>query len=418
MVYHGAPMPPAPLNPDSRLMLFFLAAMVALGPLSVDMYLPAMPTMQRELGSDIAAMHLTLSAYLWGFAIFHLACGPLADRYGRRPLLLAGTGLFVLASAGCALSTTVEQLTVYRFVQGIGACVGPTLGRTITRDVFGPRDAARALSLIAMLMALAPAVAPGLGGIMLRWVPWPSVFVFLGVYAAVIMVLIWRYLPETLPAPQSLAPGAIARNFLRLLRDPLFMPAATGSALVYAGLTCYLASSGFVFIDMLGVSVEFFGLIFLTTVIGYIAGSALSARLASHHEPREVMLWGAILGVSASAAMLVLQSLAPHSTLPIVVPMTFYAAGMGMLMPNAMALSMEYHPLIAATAAALFGFIQMTLAAILTGVVGAAIQETPQPMIIAMLGATALTLVLALRARTVAAQWDSSAATCKEETGP
>lgn len=400
-------MPPATLNPDSRLTLLFLASIVALGPLSVDMYLPAMPVMQRELNTDIQHMHLTLSAYLWGFALFHLACGPLADRYGRRPLLLGGTVLFVLATAGCALSQTVEQLTTFRFIQGIGACVGPTLARTITRDVFGPRDAARALSLIAMLMALAPAVAPGLGGVMLRYVPWPSVFVFLALYGAAVVWIIWSKVPETLPEPQSLHPAAIARNYLLLLRDPIFMPVAAASALVYSGLTAYLASSGFVFIDMLGVSVEFFGLIFLTTVIGYISGSGLSARLASSYDPPQVLLFGALLGVSASAAMLALHLLAPQSILAIIVPMAFYSASLGLVMPHAMAMALEHHPLIAATTAALFGFIQMGLASLLTGAVGATLTNTPVPMIIAMLGATAITLLLVLLARAALRHRDS-----------
>ncbi|MDP5072093.1 MAG: Bcr/CflA family efflux MFS transporter, partial [Congregibacter sp.] len=247
---------PSPsLNPDSKKTLALLAALVALGPLSVDMYLPAMPAMQRAFDTDIVHMHFTLSAYLWGFALFHLACGPLADRFGRKPLLLAGTGLFVLASAGCAMATTVEELTIYRFIQGIGACVGPTLARTITRDVFGPRGAARALSLIAMLMALAPAVAPGLGGILLRYVEWPAVFVFLGVYGAIILILVTYRIPETLPEPQSLRPKNIAANYMLLLRDPVFLPVAGASALIYAGLMAYLACSGFVFIDMLGVPV-------------------------------------------------------------------------------------------------------------------------------------------------------------------
>jgi DHA1 family bicyclomycin/chloramphenicol resistance-like MFS transporter len=397
-------MPAAPLNPDSRLTLVSLAALVALGPLSVDMYLPAMPAMQRELNTDIAHMHLTLSAYLWGFAVFHLACGPLADRYGRRPLLLGGTLLFILASAGCALAQSVEQLTAFRVVQGIGACVGPTLARTIARDVFGPRDAARALSLIAMLMALAPAIAPGLGGIMLRYVAWPSVFVFLCLYGAAVLVIIWHMIPETLPAPQGISPAAIGHNYLLLLRDPVFLPVATGSALVYAGLTTYLASSGFVFIDMLGVPLEFFGLIFLTSVIGYMSGSALSARLAARFRPPQVLLGGALLGVGASASMLALHLLAPASVLAIVIPMTFYSASMGLVMPHAMAMAMEHHPLIAATTSSLFGFIQMGIAAALTGAVGTALTHTPQPMIVAMLAATALTLALVLRARAVVKQ--------------
>ena len=182
------------LHPDSPWLLALLAAMVALGPLSVDMYLPAMPRMMTALNTDIWHMHLTLSTYLTGFAIFHLACGPLADRFGRKPILIGGTVLFVAASIGCSLSTTVDELLVYRFIQGIGACVGPTLARAVARDIFGPTRAARALSLIAMLMALAPAVAPTMGSILLLWLPWPIVFIFLAIYGATMIVLIQIFL--------------------------------------------------------------------------------------------------------------------------------------------------------------------------------------------------------------------------------
>jgi DHA1 family bicyclomycin/chloramphenicol resistance-like MFS transporter len=389
----------APLNPDSRLTLAFLATLVALGPLSIDMYLPAMPAMQRAFDTDVVHMHLTLSAYLWGFAVFHLACGPLADRYGRRPLLIGGTLLFVAASAGCALSSSVEQLTLFRFIQGIGACVGPTLARTITRDVFGPRGAARALSLIAMLMALAPAVAPGLGGILLRYVSWPSVFVFLGAYGVVVLWIVWRRIPETLPAPQSLRPLAIAGNFTLLLRDPVFLSVATASALVHAGLTAYLASSGFVFIDMLGVPVEYFGFIFLSMVIGYMSGSALSARLASRHAPPQVLLGGVLLGVVAMLCMLLAHLAAPASVAAIVLPMTLYAVALGMTLPHAMAMTLEHFPLIAATTSALFGFLQMGLSAVITAGVGVVLSTSPRPMVYTMLGCTILALLLVLRAR-------------------
>ncbi len=387
------------LDPESRLTLAFLAALVSLGPLSVDMYLPAMPAMQAAFNTDIVSMHLTLSAYLWGFSVFHLACGPLADRYGRRPLLLAGTGLFVLASCGCALAESVEEFTAYRFVQGIGACVGPTLARTITRDVFGPRGAARALSLIAMLMALAPAVAPGLGGIMLRYVAWPSVFVFLAVYGVVVMAIVAYRIPETLPAPQSLRPKAIAANYLELLRDPLFLPVATASALVYSGLTAYLASSGFVFITMLGVPVEYFGLIFLTSVAGYMGGSALSARLAAHRPPAAVLFGGCALALLATLLMFLFHSLWPLSVLALVGPMALYAAALGLTLPHAMALAMEHFPHIAATNSALFGFLQMGLAALVTAIVGAVMVSTPMPMVVTMVLIEILALALVLVAQ-------------------
>lgn len=372
------------LDPEARLTLAILACLVALGPLSVDMYLPAMPAMAEALATDTVHMHLTMSAYLWGFSVFHLACGPLADRYGRRPLLLAGTGLFVLASIGCAQAATVEELTTYRFIQGIGACTGPTLARTITRDVFGPRDAARALSLIAMIMALAPAIAPGLGGLVMRYLPWPVVFVFLATYGTVVLYVILRHIPETLPQPQSLRPVRVAANYLLLLRDPVFLPVAIASALVYSGLIAYLASSGFVFITMLGVPVEYFGLIFLSSVVGYVAGSALSARLASQHEPAQVMLAGGALAATATLLMLIFHLLVPMSVLALVLPMTLYSVALGITLPHAMALAMAHFPHIAATNAALFGFLQMGLSAVITASVGSLLVSSPLPMILVM----------------------------------
>lgn len=388
-----------PLNPESRLTLAFLAALVALGPLSVDMYLPAMPAMQQAFDTDIVQMHLTLSSYLWGFAIFHLACGPLADRFGRRPLLLLGTLLFIAASLGCATAESVQELSWYRFVQGIGACVGPTLARTITRDIFGPRRAAQALSLIAMLMALAPAVAPGLGGIMLRYVEWPAVFYFLGLYGFAIVIIIYRYLPETLPEPQSLRPARIAGNFVLLLRDRQYLPVALASASVYSGLMAYLACSGFVFINMLGVPVEYFGLIFLSSVIGYMSGSGLSAKLAARQQPINVLFGGTSLALGATVSMLLLHLLSPSSVLAIVLPMTFYAAALGLVMPQAQALAMEHHPLIAATTSALFGFLQMALSAVITAGVGAVLDNSPLPMIATMtaLTGTGLALIVLVR---------------------
>ena len=173
---------------------------------------------------------------------------------------------------------------------------------------------------------------------------------------------------------------------------------------MYAGLTAYLASSGFVFIDMFGVPVQYFGLIFITTVIGYMSGSGLSARLAARYTPDRVLYGGALLGVGASTSMLLLQSLAPDSLLPIVVGMAFYSASLGLVMPNAMAMALEHFPLIAGTAAALFGFLQMGLAAALTAAVGAALTTTPLPMLIALLAATAVALAMVLRARVAVEQ--------------
>lgn len=387
----------APLPHDSPQLLALLAALVALGPLTVDMYLPAMPQMMVALSTDIAHMHMTLSAYLTGFAVFHLACGPLADRYGRRPVLLAGTALFVLASIGCALASNVDELFWYRFLQGIGACVGPTLARAIVRDVFGADRAARALSIIAMLMALAPAVAPALGGIMLLYLPWSSIFFFLALYGGSVTLLVYRYLGETLPEKQSLHPATIARNYAELLVNRYFISVSVASSLIYGGLLVYLSSSSFVFITMFGVPAEYYGLIFISSVIGYILGSALSARLSRRLPSELVMLTGIKLAVASCAAMWLAHFLWPDNIYALILPMVTYSAALGLVLPHAMAIALRPFAHIAGTASSLFGFVQMTLSAAATAVMGHFLVNSPIPMIQAMFIITLVALALAAR---------------------
>ena len=384
------------LTADSPWLLALLATLVALGPLSVDMYLPAMPAMRVALATDVGSVQLTLSAYLAGFAVFHLFCGPLADRYGRKPVITAGTLLFIAACVGCSLATTIDELLTYRFLQGIGACVGPTLARTITRDLFGPRRAARALSLIAMLMALAPAVAPSLGSLLMLLFPWRSIFVFLGLYGALILIVLHRYLGESLPVRQSLHPGTIARNYAVLLRSGRFMAVVVSSSFVYAGMMVYLASSGFVYIEMLQLPVKYFGPIFLTTVAGYIAGSAVSARLSSHLDSVRVLLIGTVVVAVASVSMAVAGTLFDTRVAALAIPMMLYTAGMGLTLPHAMGLALQPYPHMAGTASALLGFIQMAVSAVAGGLIGLFLHDSPQPMLlgILLLGLTGLALAL------------------------
>ncbi|PLW84369.1 MFS transporter [Kineobactrum sediminis] len=382
------------LTPDSPWLLGLLASLAALGPLTIDMYLPAMPAMRSALDTHVGAIQLTLSAYLVGFAVFHLLCGPLADRFGRKPVIASGIVLFIMASIGCSLSVTVEQLLVFRFLQGVGACVGPTLARTIARDLFGPRRAARALSLIAMLMALAPAVAPTLGGWLMLAFPWPSIFVFLAVYASLILLLLTRYLGESLPHRQSLHPRVILRNYSVLLRSGPFMTVVVTSSLVYAGLMVYLASSAFVYLEMLGVPLKYFGAIFLTTVVGYISGSALSARLAGRFSSHRVVLLGIGLAAASSLSMAVAGMLLPESVLALMLPMMFYTAGLGLTLPHAMSLALHPYPHMAGTASALLGFIQMAVSAAASALIGLFLVDSPTPMLIALVLTSGAALAL------------------------
>jgi len=382
------------LHPGSPWLLALLATLVALGPLSVDMYLPAMPAMQAALDTSIGHMHLTVSAYLTGFAVFHLVCGPLADRYGRKPILQYGTAIFVVACVGCSQSSSIEELLLFRLLQGVGACVGPTLARTVVRDVFGPTRAAKALSLIAMFMALAPAIAPTLGGVMLLFLPWSSIFIFLAVYGVLIMLLIQRYLAESLPQRQSLHPLKVAKNYAELIRDPFYLLVTISSALMYAGLLTYLSSSAFVYITVLGVPVQYFGLVFLAGVVGYAIGSAVSARLSSRFMPEQLSLLGTVVGLGSTLLMWLGTTVYPQSIAAYMIPMALFSTALGLVLPNSMAIALRPFPHIAGTASSLLGFIQMSISALSSAFVGTMLSTTPLPMVLTMVGTLTLSLVL------------------------
>jgi DHA1 family bicyclomycin/chloramphenicol resistance-like MFS transporter len=357
------------------------------------MYLPALPGMVEDFDSNTSRVQLTLSSYLVGFAVFHLLCGPLADRYGRKPVLVGGVSLFVAASLGCAQAGSIDELIFYRFLQGVGACVGPTLGRAIARDIFGPRRAARALAQIAMIMALAPAVAPTLGGILLQFFQWPAIFIVLAIYALAAILAVATRLPESLPERQSLHPVEIGRNYLALLRSGHFLATTCASSMMYAAMIAFLSGSSFVFIDMMGVSTATYGLLFLPTVVGYIAGNGISTRLVHGREPEQIMLIGVQLGLAGAFCMIVASELLPDP-LSIVLPMSLYSTALGIVLPHAMASALRPFPQIAGTASALLGFIQMGLSSLGGALVGALLVDSPRPMVLLILAMTGVSYLL------------------------
>ena len=366
-------------NPDSVGLLILLSALVALGPLTIDMYLPAMPAMSDVLDASTSQVQLTMSSYLLGFSVFHLVCGPMADRYGRRPILLGGLALYLATSYACSQATTIDQLIFFRFIQGVGACVGPTLGRAIARDVYGPQRAARALAYIAMIMALAPAVAPALGALLLEFFKWASIFAALALYALVVFGFVAGKLPESLPQRQELHLAVVSRNYLELLRDHRYMATTCASALMYAGMISFLSASSFIFIDMMGISTRYFGILFLTTVAGYIGGSGLSTRLALARSSEQVMWLGINIACAAATLQIVLTEVWFHAA-AILVPMALFSTALGIVLPHSMASALRPFPHMAATASALFGFVQMGLSSLGGAVVGYFLVDSARPM--------------------------------------
>lgn len=378
---------------ESRGLMVLLAAMVALGPLSTDLYLPALPAMVESLASSVPAAQLTLSSYLAGFALFHLACGPLADRYGRRLVLIGGLLLFALASLGCALAQDMNALVAWRFLQGVGACTGPTIGRAVVRDIYAGR-AARALALLAAIMALAPVVAPTLGGWLLSLWSWRSLFWLLGAYAVLGIWALWRWLPETVPSRQPLRAATIAANFLTLARSREFSWPVLAASVQYAGAFAFLSGASFVLIDHYGVPVRQFGLWFMFIVVGYILGNLFTMHWGSRWPADRLMLAAGFLAGAAGTAMVILVWLDWRHPLALVLPMAFYTASVGIALPQAMAQALLPFASMAGTASALMGFVQMGVAAAAGILVGATLSDSGLPMalVIAALGWTACLL--------------------------
>lgn len=359
-----------------------ITALVALGPLSTDFYLPALPAITAALATDVAHTQLTLSVYLFGFAVGQLACGPLSDRYGRRPVLLFGVAVYVVASLACVFAASIDALIAARFLQALGACAGPVLGRAVVRDLYGPQDSARMLSYVGTAMAIAPLAGPLVGGwLTVSW-GWRATFGFLTAYSVLLVLAILFLLRETNPHlnPAAGRPAEIWANFATLLRDRRYRGVLLCNALAYAGLFAFISGSSFVFIGMFGFTPQQMGLAFGVMVSGYMAGTTASGRLSRRVGPERLMRNGALLGVVAGCAMLGLALAGVHHPLAVMLPMWLSACSIGLVMPNAAAIGMAPYPHMAGSAASLMGFSQMGLAALAGVIVGHSLAQSVVPM--------------------------------------
>jgi DHA1 family bicyclomycin/chloramphenicol resistance-like MFS transporter len=374
-----------------------LIGAVALGPVSTDLYLPSVPWIGRDLGADVAATQLTLSVFLAAFAIAQIPVGPLSDRFGRRPLLLIGLAVYVLASMACAVAPSIEMLILARAVQAVGACAGVVLGRAIVRDIYGRDRAARMLAYIGSAMALAPMVGPILGGAVQGALGWRWNFGILTTFGAMALALAWRGLAESNVQrdPSALDPARMAANFRTLLRDRAFLGFALTVAFSYAGLFAFISGSSFVLIDALGVATEHFGFFFAMGVIGYMTGTQIAGRLTMRMGIARMIWLGGVISLAGGAAMVALAPLAPGNAwapFAVAVPMACYMIGTGIVMPNAQAGALGPFAQMAGAASALMGFLQMAIAATVGIAFGQLHDGTPLPMAILVAAAACCSL--------------------------
>ncbi|MDD5248034.1 MAG: multidrug effflux MFS transporter [Rhodocyclaceae bacterium] len=313
-----------------------LAALAAIGPFSIDTYLPAFPAIGRALAATPVEVQQTLTAYLLPFAFMMLWHGALADALGRRRVLLWAYALYALASFFCVFATSIEVLWFGRALQGLSAGAGMVVGRAIVRDVLDGPAAQRLMAHIGMMFAIAPAVAPVLGGWVGAIFGWHAIFIFLALYGAVLVAAIWRYLPETLPpaARQSLRPLPLLRAYGEVFSHRGFLALAAALALNFNGFFIYILSAPAFLIGHLGVSPQGFLWLFGPAMAGMILGNYVSARLAGAASSRRTIALGfAIMVVAAAANVGINLAMAPR--LPwSVLPIAVYVVGMAVAMPS------------------------------------------------------------------------------------
>ncbi|MEA2320130.1 MAG: transporter, family, multidrug resistance protein [Solirubrobacteraceae bacterium] len=358
-----------------------LGAVVAIGPLSIDTYLPAFPEIGDALGAGPSAVQLTLTACVAGLALGQLVAGPLSDRFGRRRPLIAGMVIYAAASLLCALAPSVELLILLRLVQGLAGAAGIVIGRAVVRDLRSGPAAVRLFSSLMLVTGLAPILAPLGGGYLLAVTSWEGIFVVLAGMAGLLAIAAALCLEETLPPERRVAGGLVdtLRTLRRLLAERSFMGNALAQGLAFGSVFAYVAGTPFVLQKVYGVSPQLFSVLFALNGIGLIAASPLNARLVGRCGSPALLGVGVYAIAVSSAALLAAVSL--HLAVwTVLVPMFVVVTSLAFVMPNATALALADHPEVAGSASALVGVLQFLIGALAAPLVGLGGAETALPM--------------------------------------
>lgn len=379
--------PEHPMRPRGSL-LATLAALAAFGPMSLDFYLPAFPAIAADLGAPASQVQLTFAACLLGLGIGQLFYGPLSDRFGRRPPLLAGLALYTVASLLVAVAPDIRVMAGLRLLQGIGGSAGIVIGRAIVRDSFSGRDLSRAYSVVTSVAMTAPLLAPSLGAVLLRWAGWQVLFVVLAAFGITCALAVLR-LPETHPSHHRTDHGAIraAAVYVGLLRRRAFLVPASLAALSSSALLGYVGASSLVFIGEYGVSPQGFALIFMVMAVFFILGGQINMRIVHRVPARRIVVSALAVEVVFLSALAVLASRGAPLWLVLVV-LAVPKVGLGMILPNAVAETMRPFPGSAGSASALMGTAQMggagLVAALMARLGTATMATTATIMLVAM----------------------------------
>ncbi|MEJ5944119.1 multidrug effflux MFS transporter [Pseudokineococcus basanitobsidens] len=372
-----------------------LGVLVALGPLTIDMYLPALPTIGEQLGATQSQAQLTLTGLLAGLALGQLVLGPLSDRFGRRKVLLAGVATHALASVLCALAPSIELLMGARVLQGVASAASAVVALAVVRDLFSGIAAARTLSRLTLVMGAAPIVAPTLGGLLLIHTSWRGVFVALMAFALVLVVVAYKLLPETLPPERRRVGGAgqVVRTYGQLLRDRRFVGLVLVAGLGFSIMFAYISGSSFVLQDVYGLSQQQYALAFSGGAVLLIAATQVNPVLHQYLHPVRVMQGGLLAALAFTTVLLVLVATGTGGLFGLLVPLWLTLGSIGFVLPNGPALALTRHGRAAGTAAAVLGCTQFGVGALAAPVVGL-VGGGAVGMVAVMVGAAALAVTV------------------------
>ena len=370
-----------------------LAGLVAMMAVSTDLYLPAIPQLIESLGATISQGQMTLSLFLLGFATGQLFYGSISDRFGRKPTLYLGLAIYVMATVGCAVATDISTLIFARFIQGLGGASGPVLARAIVSDSYERRDAAKVMAAIAGAMALVPAIAPVFGSWLLYIFNWRAHFVLLLILALIISIAVSRLQESCKTIGDSpLKLSNIFSQFSLCLSHRNFVGFTLCGGACYAAMFCYISTTSFIMIDLLGVKPEYFGYTFMTILLGYLTGAIICSRLVNRGRNTRVLTLGQSIGLIATGLLMMLALFEVHRLIPVlfVFFMVFMMGGLCLAISQMGAISeLPGH---AGKASSVFGFLQISFAALLGYLVGLFYNNTLLPTAIGVTVAFLLSL--------------------------
>jgi DHA1 family bicyclomycin/chloramphenicol resistance-like MFS transporter len=380
--------------PSRFSLIVILGALIASAPMSIDMYLPALPTIGAEFGATTGEVQLTLSLYFIGSALSQLFYGPMSDRFGRRPLLVVGISLYSLTSMLAALSTGIEQLVWLRLLQAFGGAAGTVIARAIVRDLVGGDAAARALSMLTLVMGAAPLAAPLVGGQVLAWIDWRAIFWLLAVFGLACLASVLLWVPETHPPERRrrLSPVGMLRAYVEVLSHRRSLGSVLTAGAAFSGMFAYISGTPFVYIEVFGVPAQLYGFLFGINIVAIMSGAFVNSRVVMRVGRGRMMSFGTAMAALAGLSLLAVALTGLGGLVGIVVPLFFYMGSLNLIAANAMASALDEFPQSAGTAAALFGFCQFGFGAVAGALVGQLHDGTAVPMaaVIATTGVSSL----------------------------